>query len=284
MFFEKGIGVKTILGVLALVLPLAAQAGFFVEDGVGPAPAKTEKKVEKKEPKEAPAPVAPAAALPVAAAAPLKDNVAVVPMAKGEVLSSVTYVGMPDKEPPVLQGFGSDVKLVDAIRRVVPSEWNVFWKEEAIRKNVREAKVNWSDGRSWIELLNGFGIDYGLQFEVDWGRKHVYVGEKKGVQGAAIAAAAAAAPPVWSFKAGDSLRKTLAGWTQRAGWSFIWSLPDSEDLTLRVGNTYTTDFKSAVRSLFNSIPSSPETDQIRVQFRNRNDPPLLFITNDQGAR
>lgn len=86
---------------------------------------------------------------------------------------------------------------------------------------------------------------------------------------------------VWSIKSGTLLRNALLEWTVKAGWSFVWGLPEQDDFRLNSGNSYGEDFRAAVTGLINSLPA---TVRIRVELRTDNVPPLLFVTNEEGTR
>ena len=85
----------------------------------------------------------------------------------------------------------------------------------------------------------------------------------------------------WVVKSGDFLKDTLAEWVTKAGWSLVWSLGEREDFRVNTGDVYESDFKTAVHSLFDSLPP---TVRIRAELRPDNDPPLLYVTRDEGGR
>lgn len=86
---------------------------------------------------------------------------------------------------------------------------------------------------------------------------------------------------VWSIKSGTMLRDALLEWSVKAGWSFVWGLPEQDDFRLNSGNSYGEDFRAAVTELINSLPA---TVRIRVELRTDNVPPLLYVTNEEGTR
>lgn len=277
---------KKILMALYLAMPLMAYAGFVMDEGVRP-PAKKTQVVAEDEPAPAPAPVkavAPAAAAVAPAPAsklPTASVTPVSPVVNGVALSSVLYIGAPDKEPVPLQGFGDDVKLSDAIRRIVPVDWHVFWKEDFLRKGIKDFRVKWSDGGTWVEHLNHFGNDLALTFEIDWGRKLILVGEDKNRTEALAALGENTTQASWVVKPGALLQDTLTEWTSQAGWAFVWGLPEKEAVRLQAGNTWHGDFKAAIYELIDSLPP---TIRIRVVLAPENIPPLLHVTRDEGVR
>lgn len=99
------------------------------------------------------------------------------------------------------------------------------------------------------------------------------------VEGAQDAKATAKPLPTWSVQAGDMLRKTLTEWSARAGWSFVWGLPDREDVRLGAANTYEGEFPAAVRALIDSLP---HTIRIRPRTVPDNNPPLLYVGTEEG--
>lgn len=55
----------------------------------------------------------------------------------------------------------------------------------------------------------------------------------------------------WAAMAGASLRETLEGWCNAAGWTLVWDNP--YDYRLRASASFTGSFEDAVRSLIDAI-------------------------------
>lgn len=252
----KGMSVKKMLGVMTLALPLLAWAGFIVEDGVAPSAMKEEVK------KAAPAAVVPSPEV-VAPAPKAPEQVVAQPVVAGGVsLSSVSYLGQAPKDIAPLQGFGTDVKMEDAVRRVIPQDFQVLWKEGAVRLNVRDVKVSWADGKSWIEILNGFGQDFGLVFEVDWSGKKVLVGDngKTGPQ------------KMWVLREGRWIGEELKEWGKSVNWTVDWQFRNEgklKDFVVPGRATYTGDFKAASSEVIQTLANNGVLIRVRYFDGNR---------------
>lgn len=201
----------------------------------------------------------------------------------GMQLVALTYIGGPDVDIPVIYGFGRDLKLSEAIKQIVPAGWHAFLKEGMATRVGKFGPVNWKGGRRWIEVLDIFANDQSLAIDVDWTKKHLYVGEKNFVASTVKVAGPPQAPAqvIWLAKSGSFLRDTLGEWSLKSGWSLVWGLSDEEDFRLETGNSYPGDFKKAV---FDLIESLPLTVRIRVELRPDNTPPLLYVIREEGVR
>ncbi|MCX7173825.1 MAG: TcpQ domain-containing protein [Proteobacteria bacterium] len=91
----------------------------------------------------------------------------------------------------------------------------------------------------------------------------------------------AAGSGAWVVMPGASLKETLHGWTAQAGWVLVWELGERDDFTTGAGDTYAVDFKAAVRALFDALPARI---RIRAVLHPDNEPPLLYVTRDEGGR
>ena len=61
----------------------------------------------------------------------------------------------------------------------------------------------------------------------------------------------------WAVLEGSSLRLSLAGWSDAAGWTLVWDSP--ADFRLGASATFSGSFEDAVGSLLNAIyPTAPE--------------------------
>ena len=53
---------------------------------------------------------------------------------------------------------------------------------------------------------------------------------------------------------GDSLRETLSGWSDKAGWQpLIWNLPPTVDFTLEASATFDGDFPTIITSFVEAL-------------------------------
>lgn len=185
-------------------IPFSAIAGFQV--------------VEDAKPAETHPPTASATA-PAASSAPSPS--AAVPPSKaagGLQFVALTYIGEPDANVPVISGFGRNLKLLDAIKQVVPSGWQTFLKEDVA---ARADKVSWKGGRRWIEVLDIMANDQNLSIDVDWKKRQLYVGERK----ISATLAAQRANTHWVAKQGSTLRDAVLEWGTKAEWEVVW-IPD----------------------------------------------------------
>ena len=85
----------------------------------------------------------------------------------------------------------------------------------------------------------------------------------------------------WVLKRGQFLRETLQAWSDKAGWSLVWHMPEKEDFRFDSDIRFGGDFKEAIIKLFDALPVSI---QIFAELRPDNIPPLLYITREQGLR
>lgn len=199
----------------------------------------------------------------------------------GLQLVALTYIGEPDAEITVLTGFGRDLRLLEAIRQIAPAGWSAFLKEDVATRADKIRGVNWKGGRRWTEVLDILANDNQLSVEVDWNRKNLYVGDRRIViRGQAMAAEEV----TWAIHGGDSLRATLEAWAARAGWAVSWTYKGEfgkDDFRAGAAGIYSGDFKKAVRDLFESLPQAVK---IRVELVSDNNPPLVYVTREEGVR
>lgn len=219
-----------------------------------------------------------------AASAPGSGSVATPPpkSAGGLQLVALSYIGEPDGDIAVLNGFGRDLKLLDAIKQIAPAGWQAFLKEDVAARADKIQGVSWKGGRRWTEVLDIVANDQQLAVEVDWTRKSIYVGDRKIV--AREPAAEAATAQVWAVETGDSLRDKLRTWAKLSGWGLVWDYVDAagnSDFEAGAADTYHGDFRTAVRELFAAMPAKI---RIRAEFRSDNNPPFLYVTREEGVR
>lgn len=229
---------KKIIAVVMLVFPVMAFAGFQVVEDM-PKPV-------------AQAPKAPKAAVPTNSPTTelvnSKSN-------SGFGLVAVHYVNDPDISIEVINGFARDVKLMDALKQIAPEGWHVFLKEEIVGKKLM---VSWKGGRRWIEVLDILANDYGLSIDVDWKKKNIYVGEKQ----LSTVVKANAIPEksvikidnVWTLTAGDTAKKDLEVWAEKAGWRVVWNL--SKDWTVPASTVFTGTFEGAAADVIKTLASN----------------------------
>ncbi|MDO7931486.1 toxin co-regulated pilus biosynthesis Q family protein [Xanthomonas euvesicatoria pv. eucalypti] len=162
------------------------------------------------------------------------------PSSAGFGLVAVSYVGTP---PAVIErraGMGRDVRLADALKQIAPEGWRGFGKSEIAGSFDPNRLVNWRGGRPWTDVLDILANEQDLSVEVDWNKRHLYVGKRDynaAGAGAAVAASAtrnAAAPTpapyqvkqVWTAKAGSTVRETVEQWAKTQAWTVYWPMQD----------------------------------------------------------
>lgn len=158
------------------------------------------------------------------------------PTSRGFGLVAVTFVGTPPKDIEVRQGMGRDVRLADALRQIAPTGWRGFGRADIADTFDPNKRVSWKGGRPWVDVLDILANEQDLAVEVDWQRKHLYVGKREfrpavGAGGAGAAATPAAGRPPFGAKAGSTLRATFDEWAKREGWTMVWS---AQDLDYRI--------------------------------------------------
>lgn len=132
-------------------------------------------------------------------------------------LVAVTYIGSPSTAIEVRRGFARDVKLTEALKQIAPSGWHAFLKEELVGKLDRDRLVSWRGGRRWVEVLDILAADNGLFVEVDWDKRHLYVGTKQSANRPDVER-----KTVWTARAGSTLRESIQAWSTQAGWQLVW--------------------------------------------------------------
>lgn len=196
---------------------------------------------------EAPKPATPPAAAKDAGPA---ANVVATPQDKflsTIELVAVNYVGPPDKEIETRNGFGRDVRLVDAYKQIVPAGWSVLFSDSLAGK-LDKRTVTWRGGRRWVEILDIVSNDQNLSVDVIWARKQIVVQERRATT-SSVTRAAPPPVPVWIGRSGATLRETVSEWAQKAGWEMRW-LQDDLDYRLPGRLTYEGTFENAIISIF----------------------------------
>lgn len=148
--------------------------------------------------------------------------------------SSLTYTGTPPSDVEVRRGMGKGVRLADALKQIAPDGWRGFGRPEIAGTFNPNKTVDWVGGKPWTVVLDGLARAQGLSVEVDWNRKHLYVGKRLPSAAAPTtlaatqqpAATAAPAAPLWEAKVGSTVRSTMEDWSKRAGWMLVWPMGD----------------------------------------------------------
>lgn len=198
-----------------------------------------------------------------------------------------------DFEDKVIYGFAQDMNLADAAQQIAPAGFHVRFH------GVQEAdtrKVSWQGGKGWSQVLREMlSSNPDLSALIDGNSKLVVIATNDApeddirlatngsgtFQGSVADSSTPTTsvkplPPTWEVRSGAYLRATLDEWAMRAGWSFVWGLPEDADFRFGAGNSYVNEFKGAVTDLINSLPP---TVRIRVELRTDNMPPLLYVTS-----
>lgn len=204
----------SILVSLFAFAPCAVQAGFKVVDAPPPKPV------------AAAVPAAPKAGY--SAFDGVDDASSDGPTSSTFGLSALTFTGTPSAPAELRRGFGRDVKLADALRQIAPEGWRGFGRADIAGTFDPTKVVNWTGGRSWTAALNALANDQGLAIEVDWTRKHLYVGKRTVLASVTKSSPAAVATPApaWEAKTGSTVRATVEDWAKRAGWMVVWRTSD----------------------------------------------------------
>lgn len=168
--------------------------------------------------------------------------------AGGMQLVALTYIGEPDADIPVISGFGRDLKLSEAIKQIVPVGWHAFLKEDMATRAGKFGPVNWKGGRRWIEVLDIFANDQNLVIDVDWTKKHLYVGEKQ--LSTAANNVKNAKQEKWSFRAGDKISDVVSIWCKTNGWTLAW---DAQEIVAEVDVTVDGQFEMVVEMIVDAL-------------------------------
>ena len=166
--------------------------------------------------------------------------------AAGLQLVALFYIGEPDADIPVITGFGRDLKLLEAIKQIAPAGWQAFLKEDLVPRADKFRAVSWKGGRRWVEVLDILANDQNLTVDVDWTKKHLYVGDRK----ISASIAAQRANPVWLAKTGATLRESVSEWGDKAGWQVVWSA--DYDYPILAQLTFEGSFIDAIVGVFRS--------------------------------
>jgi len=182
---------------------------------------------------------------------------------------AVSYIGTPDADIPVVSGFVKDVKLLDAIKQIVPSGWQVFLKDDFVSKTNQTA--SWRGGRRWVDLLDILANEQGISVVVDWTKKSLFVGDRK------ITAAPVQINQVWVAKQGDTLRDSVTAWVNKSGWkALVWDA--DYDYPIEAQLTFEGSFRDAIVGIFRSY----ETAQ-RPLFADVHEPQKLIVVTPSNA-
>lgn len=192
-------------------------------------------------------------------------------------LVAVTYIGKPDSDIEVRSGFARDVKLVDALKQIAPEGWHAYLKEEIVGKFDKNRLVSWKGGRKWTEVLDILANDNSLSIDVDWGKKTLFVGEKKFAPAVATALAKTPAKPdPWVIHSGSTVREALYDWARKAGWGVVWNL--TEDWRVPADTPFEGDFKAAATQVLKDLASNGV--QVQATFYNAN---RTLVVNGNGT-
>jgi len=142
---------------------------------------------------------------------------------------------------PMVEGFGTDVPLADALKQITPAGWKGFASggvDPAQRVSWRTTSVPWH--LALVKLLTGNK----LWGEINWDEKSVTV---MPVAAATLASDQTASPstdvsslrptalkatvpvqaqppakPEWRLEAGKTLQSNIEAWGAKAGWRVVW--------------------------------------------------------------
>jgi hypothetical protein len=168
----------------------------------------------------------------------------VAPVSEEAIVSAqrgkLTQVGTPKGSFTAIKGFGKEVKLVEALKVVVPAGWNAR-KSGSVDIN---QPVTLATSSNWVEAVASFAEQTQTAITVDWDEKVVTVqGAPKAVTTsgyiklADVAATAkvitdeksktaeevAPPPPLpkWTLAAGKSLRDNVEGWANASSPKYV---------------------------------------------------------------
>lgn len=178
-------------------------------------------------------------------------------------LVSLTYIGAPDADIPVISGFGRDLKLLDAIKQIVPAGWAVFLKDDFVSKT--NQSVSWRGGRRWVEVLDILANEQGITVTVDWTKRSLYVVERVVVE-TNHSKKNDAKITSWTLKEGHTIGREIQTWAKSAGWKVVWNL--GKDWSVPASTTFTGDFKSAATEVIKTLSANGVL--IRAQFYDGN--------------
>ncbi|MGD8907876.1 MAG: TcpQ domain-containing protein [Chromatiales bacterium] len=150
----------------------------------------------------------------------------------------------------VVKGSGSNMKLSDALRLLVPKGWKVY-----THNNVSEAEViSWSGGRPWTEVLSRIGTNHGYEYRVHWDSKTVTARRASTMD--AKPASKDNTPKNTYFGItkymvykGELLSNELARWAKTEGWNLHWGI--SEDYPVAFDTEF--DGKTIVEAVQNVV-------------------------------
>lgn len=185
--------------------------------------------------------------------------------AGGMQLVALTYMGEPDADIPVINGFGRDLKLSEAIKQIVPAGWHAFLKEDMATRAGKFGPVSWKGGRRWIEVLDIFANDQNLAIDVDWTKKHLYVGEKQlstAASNVKNAKRVITPPTIWALTAGQTVGHELQAWGEKAGWKVIWNM--QKDWSVPASTKFEGEFPVVAAEVIKTLASNGAL--IRAQF------------------
>jgi len=271
---------KKLVLIAAVMLPVAAHAGFFVTEEppvrAAPSPA-----VPTAVSRPAPAAVTSAAPPTVGIQTGTTSGVPVAPVPPANIggftLLAVTFVGQPSGEVEIRRGFGRQVRLTEALKQIAPVGWHGYLKAEMVGRVDKGRLVDWRGGRRWVEVLDILATEQGLSAEVDWNKREIFVGEKRSVYAPATAVAAVKATPPkpqWVAKSGSTLKASVLAWGEKAGWDVVWNA--DYDYPIKASLTFEGSFLDAITTLFRSYEKAEKPFWVDVY--QKQTPPVLAIS------
>ena len=258
---------KKLVTLLVSVLPLTAHAGFQLVNDPPPAIAVAESKALVEVDTLSQGVVAsPAASNPFVASSTVRKQ-------KGFGLIAVNYIGDAPADIEVRKGFANDVKLIVALKQIVPAGWHAYLADDDSHRLDKAKLVTWRGGRKWPEVLDILASDQGLVIDIDWEKKKIYVGLKKISVTPAIVAALPLPQSLWIAKAGSTLRESVADWAKCADWVLKWNADDL-DYPIIGDLTYQGSFQDAITGVFRAYEKSERPMLVDGSVKQR----LLVVT------
>ena len=90
--------------------------------------------------------------------------------------------------------------------------------------------------------------DQNLAIDVDWTKKHLYVGEKQ--TSTAASPVKSAKQEKWSFRAGDKISDVMSIWCKTNGWTLAW---DAQEIVAEVDVTVDGQFETVVEMIVDAL-------------------------------
>jgi hypothetical protein len=203
----------------------------------------------------------------------------------------LTQLGVSKGAIEKIKGFGREVKLIDALKIVVPSGWNAKKMGDVDTQQL----VKFGGNGSWVEAVAGFAAETQTHITIDWDTKLLTLhGRSKPVsshgmiklasaEDARAAVAEVKAPvkvvppaPKWNLVNGKSLKENIEAWAATAQYKISWQ---AVNYMIKADALYQGEFDDDVSGPIASIVKTFECHDVPLNATFMEDNRVLVVEN-----